>query len=193
MRLPELETDRLRIVIGRPGLERPLARFFEANFAGHLDRWSPPPPEEGFGEAYWARRLPAFEAEFAAGTAARWILIAREGEEPEVIGTCSFTQIVKGAFRACVLGYQVGRAHEGRGLMGEALAATLDYAFRELRLHRIMANHRPENARSARLLARLGFVREGYARDYLFIDGAWRDHVLTSKTNPYFDAAWLRD
>ena len=42
----------------------------------------------------------------------------------------------------------------------------------------------PENTRSGRLLARLGFVREGYSRRYLFINGAWRDHVLTSLTNP---------
>ena len=51
-------------------------------------------------------------------------------------------------------------------------------------LHRIQANHLPENVRSARLLRRVGFVPEGYARDYLFIDGAWRDHVLTACTNP---------
>jgi ribosomal-protein-alanine N-acetyltransferase len=43
-----------------------------------------------------------------------------------------------------------------------------------------MANFRPENDRSRRLLQRLGFVEEGFARNYLFIDGAWRDHVLTS-------------
>ena len=30
----------------------------------------------------------------------------------------------------------------------------------------------------------LGFVPEGYARDYLFIDGAWRDHIMTALTNP---------
>jgi len=42
-----------------------------------------------------------------------------------------------------------------------------------------------------RQLLRLGFTREGIARDYLFIDGAWRDHVLTSLTHPRFDRAWL--
>jgi len=190
---PEIETERLRLAIARPGLEEALARFYAENFAGHLDRWSPPPPADGFGAEHWARQLPAFEREFEAGTSARWVMLPREAASPEVLGTCNFTQIAKGPFRACVLGYQVARRHEGRGLMREALAATIDYAFRELRLHRVMANYRPENARSARLLARLGFVPEGYAREYLFIDGAWRDHVLASKTNPHFDAAWLRD
>ena len=193
MALPEIETRRLRLVIAQPGLEEALARFYQENFAGHLDRWSPPMPADKFDSAYWARQLPVFADEFDAGTTARWVLLAPGGGEPEVVGTSNFTQIAKGPFRACVLGYQVARAHEGRGLMHEALEATIDHAFRELRLHRIMANYRPENGRSGRLLERLGFVREGYARDYLFIDGAWRDHVLTSKTNPHFDAAWLRD
>ncbi len=192
MSFPEIETARLRLVIARPGLEAPLERFYEENFTGHLKPWSPPPPPGGFGADHWARQLPLWEREFAAGTSARWVLLS-PGPEPEVVGTCNFTQIARGPFRACVLGYQVARRHEGRGLMREALEAALDHAFRELRLHRVMANYRPENARSANLLSRLGFVREGYARDYLFIDGAWRDHVLTSRTNPHFDAAWLRD
>lgn len=193
MEFPLIETERLRLVIARPGLETALAGFYAENFAGHLDRWSPPPPQEGFGAQYWERQLPVFEREFRVGATVRWVMLEREGGEAQVVGTCNFTQIARGAFRACVLGYQLGRRHEGRGLMHEALLASLDYAFGELRLHRVMANYRPENTRSARLLDRLGFVREGYARDYLFIDGAWRDHILASKANPHFDAAWLRD
>jgi ribosomal-protein-alanine N-acetyltransferase len=54
-----------------------------------------------------------------------------------------------------------------------------------------MANFRPENERSRRLLERLGFVEEGLARNYLFIDGAWRDHVLTSLTHPAYQDGWI--
>ena len=42
-------------------------------------------------------------------------------------------------------------------------------------------HYQPNNERSGRLLRSLGFTVEGYARDYLYIDGAWRDHVLTAK------------
>jgi ribosomal-protein-alanine N-acetyltransferase len=75
--------------------------------------------------------------------------------------------------------------------MREALQAGNAFMFSGRRVHRIMANHAPDNGRSAALLARLGFEREGIARDYLFINGAWRDHVLTSLTNPEFDPGWI--
>ena len=74
-------------------------------------------------------------------------------------------------------------------MMREALEATVEHVFAVLKLHRIQANYVPHNARSGRLLERLGFVNEGLAKDYLFIDGAWRDHVLTARFNPAFDAS----
>ena len=191
MPYPEIETERLRLVIAQPGLEEAMASFYRENHAGHLDRWSPPMSGDKLDAAYWEKQLAVFAREFEAGTTARWVMLAPEAVPPEVVGTCNFTQIHGGAFRACVLGYQVARRHEGRGLMQEGLREAIGYAFRELRLHRIMANYRPENARSGRLLERLGFVKEGYAREYLYIDGAWRDHILTSRTNRDFDTNWL--
>ena len=60
----------------------------------------------------------------------------------------------------------------------------VQYSFHDLNLHRVMANYVPENERSGKLLERLGFVREGVAREYLRIAGQWRDHVLTARINP---------
>jgi ribosomal-protein-alanine N-acetyltransferase len=88
-----------------------------------------------------------------------------------------------------MLGYALDAEHEGRGLMREALSAALADVFGpRVALHRVQANVRPENKRSLRLLDALGFVREGYARQYLFIDGAWRDHVLTALHAPDWPA-----
>jgi ribosomal-protein-alanine N-acetyltransferase len=47
-----------------------------------------------------------------------------------------------------------------------------------------MANYMPRNERSAKLLASLGFEREGYAKRYLQIAGQWEDHVLTALVDP---------
>lgn len=168
-----------------------MARFLSQNFSGHLDRWSPPVVAEYFTERFWAERLAICTEDFAADRAARFVLQPRGGAEGPILGTCNYTNIVRGAFHACHLGYQVARDHEGQGLMAEALRATNDYMFGTMRLHRIMANFRPENDRSRRLLQRLGFVEEGFARGYLFIDGAWRDHVLTALTHPAFRDTWI--
>jgi len=181
--LPELRTRRLTVRLARPGMEAAMASFLRDNFEGHLDRWSPPAAPSFFSEAFWRDRLGVAVEEFLAGRSVRFVLQEGSPSSP-VVGTCNYTNIVRGPFLACYLGYQIARGHEGRGLMAEALRATNAYAFDNLGLHRIMANYRPENARSAQLLERLGFVREGLARDYLFIDGAWRDHVLTSLTHP---------
>jgi ribosomal-protein-alanine N-acetyltransferase len=189
--LPQLATARLVVRLARPGMQGAMARFLAENFEGHLDRWSPPAASAFFSEDFWRDRLAIAVEEFHAGRAARFVLQSPGPESGPVVGTCNYTNIVRGPFLACHLGYQIARAHEGQGLMAEALRATNAFVFRELRLHRIMANYRPENERSGRLLERLGFVREGVARDYLFIDGAWRDHVLTSLTNPLFDPAWV--
>lgn len=101
----------------------------------------------------------------------------------EVIGVCNFTNIIRGVFQACNLGYSIGQKYEGQGLMYEALDAAIKYIFVEVGLHRVMANYVPENKRSEALLERLGFEREGMAKSYLKIKGEWRDHILTSKIN----------
>ena len=190
--LPEIETPRLVLRLARPGMQAAVARFLAENFPGHLDRWSPPTAEAFFTEAFWTERLAISVEEFHADRAVRFVMQPRGPESGPVIGTCNYTNIVRGAFHACHLGYQVARSCQGQGMMAEALRAANGFMFDAMRMHRIMANFRPENDRSRALLRRLGFTEEGFAKDYLFIDGAWRDHVLTSKTNPHFDAAWLR-
>ena len=172
-------------------MQAAMARFLAENFEGHLERWSPPATTAFFTEEFWKERLETAVEDFRAAAAVRFVLQEGDSVEGPIIGTCNYTNIVRGAFLACHLGYQLARSSERRGLMTEALRATNAFVFDAMRLHRIMANFRPENERSARLLDRLGFVREGLARDYLFIDGAWRDHVLTALTNPRFDPAWV--
>jgi ribosomal-protein-alanine N-acetyltransferase len=196
--LPELRTERLVVRLARPGMQGAMAQFLAENFAAHLERWSPPAKPAFFSEDFWRERLAVAVEEFHAGRAARFVLQPRadgSGAAPRldapIVGTCNYTNIVRGPFLACHLGYQIAASHEGLGLMSEALRATNAFAFETLRLHRIMANYRPENERSGKLLERLGFAREGLAKDYLFIDGAWRDHILTSLVNPAFDPAWI--
>lgn len=82
------------------------------------------------------------------------------------------------------MGYSLAEQAQGKGIMTEACRAGIDYIFQQVGLHRIMANYMPGNARSAAVLERLGFTIEGTAKSYLYLAGAWQDHVLTSLTNP---------
>lgn len=93
-----------------------------------------------------------------------------------IVGCASLNDVVEGVFRSASAGWWIGDPHEGRGLMREGVALLLEHAFLDLRLHRVEANVRPENARSLALVRRLGFRREGLSPRYLHIGGAWRDH-----------------
>ena len=189
--LPVLITPRLRVAHVQPGYEAQTVDFFTRN-RQHFSRWDPPAPTDFYSVAFWERSIARSIDDFASDRAVRLDLF--DGRDPDgrvVIGRLGFSQIFRGPFQSCILGYQIDAAYEGRGLMREALVAAIGYMFEVKRLHRIQANHLPENARSAALLKRLGFVREGLAKDYLFIADAWRDHVLNALTNPRFDASML--
>lgn len=178
-----LETPRLRVLLPPVSFAPRYLAFVERN-RDHLAPWEPPRPPEYWSESYWRARLMADLEDFAADRALRLAIQRRDQPEGDVIGFCNFNHFIRGAFHAATLGYSLDRRFVGHGVMFEALSAALDHVFGELGLHRVMANYIPTNERSGRLLRRLGFVVEGYARDYLFIDGAWRDHVLTALTSP---------
>lgn len=92
-------------------------------------------------------------------------------------GQVNLAGIVRGAFDSGVLGYWVDARVAGRGVAPTAVALVVDHAFAVLGLHRVEANVRPENAASLRVVDKLGFRAEGRRERYLFIDGAWRDHL----------------
>ena len=190
--MPDLVLATERLILATPRARQAAAMLdFASRNREHLRPWSPPEPATLYTLPHWQEAVSKYALAFDSGSAVRFWLSPREQAE-RVIGSIGFSQIFRGPFCSCVLGYQVERECEGQGLMSEALRAAMRYMFDEQKLHRIAANYRPENVRSGRLLAKLGFRIEGYARDYLFIDGAWRDHILTSVTHDGFDAAWIR-
>lgn len=157
------------------------ADFYQRN-AEHLDRWEPLRDKEFHSAEAWLRRLQACAIEFAEGKSAHFVCF--NPMEMDIVAICSLTNIVRGPFMACNMGYAVSKRYQGKGLMKKLCDHVIDYAFSELQLNRIMANYMPCNQRSAALLRRLGFVEEGLARKYLKINGSWEDHVLTSLVNP---------
>ena len=115
-------------------------------------------------------------AQLAAGQGLRLHLFQR-GDLAQIVGDLGFNNIVRGSFQSCHLGYKIDIGAANQGYITEALRRAIAYAFDELKLHRIEANVMPHNARSRRVVAKLGFAEEGMARKYLKINGAWEDHI----------------
>jgi ribosomal-protein-alanine N-acetyltransferase len=184
---PCLETARLLLRPSDPGLAEAVSAHLLRNRQAHA-RWNPPRSAAHFSVPGQRERLAGALAAEAAGAEVGWWLALRSAPE-HVIGHARLSQIARGPFQSAMLGYEIDHVHEGRGLMREALHAVLADAFGpRVALHRVQANARVDNARSLALLARLGFEREGLAREYLFIDGAWRDHVLCALRNTHWPA-----
>jgi ribosomal-protein-alanine N-acetyltransferase len=179
MRGVELRTERLIVRTPIKGDGVRYARYYSQN-RGFLQPYSPRFDEGMFSAAEWEASIPLIQQQFANGTTARFVLI--QGDD--LIGVANFTQMNRSPSFSSVLGYTLSEAEQGKGLMKEALHEVLSYVFEVRNLHRVTANYMPRNERSGRLLRSLGFQVEGYARDYLLIDGVWEDHVLTSLTNP---------
>ncbi len=104
-------------------------------------------------------------------------LLVVNNEDDALAGVFNFSEIVRGAFNSAFVGYYAFASFAGRGYMAEAFAIALDFAFRDLKLHRVEANVQPHNRRSLALVERLAFEREGYSRRYVKIAGRWRDHL----------------
>jgi RimJ/RimL family protein N-acetyltransferase len=81
--------------------------------------------------------------------------------------------------RIAVLGYGVRKIHWGEGLSGEAARSVVDHAFANYdQLRRIRAQTDLRNARSIRVLEKLGFTHEGTLRANTFEKGEFVDEAV---------------
>lgn len=151
----------------------------------HLERLEPSRSEGYYKPEFWEAEIRRIHNDFFMGHAFRLCIFFKKAPKGPIIGVCNFTNIFRGVFQACFLGYSVDHKYQGQGIMYESLKASTDFVFKHLKLHRIMANYMPRNERSGKLLKKLGFTIEGYAREYLKINGQWEDHILTAKISPY--------
>lgn len=180
--LPALESERLIIRFGAIEDIPSIIAYYRDNKT-HLQPFEPLKSGNFYTPEFWQERIKHNEQEFLGDRSARFFIF-KKSEPQRVIGTANLTNFVRGVFHACHLGYSLAENAQGQGFMTEALRQVCDFAFGTLNLHRMMANYMPHNGRSAVLLRRLGFRVEGYAYDYLQINGRWEDHILTSLVNP---------
>ncbi|PKR85383.1 GNAT family N-acetyltransferase [Heyndrickxia camelliae] len=101
----------------------------------------------------------------------------------KLIGDISLTQIARGDLQSCYTGFTLDKEYNGKGYTTEALQLVVDFAFKELKLHRIEAGAMPDNIASIRVLEKVGFKKEGIAKENLKINGKWTDHQILAIIN----------
>ena len=147
-----------------------------------LTPWEPIWPEDDLTRAAFRRRLRRQSDEMARDEAFSFLIF--DAGADMLLGGLTLGGIRRGVAQSGTLGYWMGAPHAGKGRMTRAVAAAVRFGFSTLRLHRIEAACLPENSASQTLLEHNGFQREGLARAYLRINGAWRDHLLYALVEP---------
>ena len=138
--------------------------------------WEPTWPHDALTRAAFRRRLRRYEQD-ARDDAGYAFFVFLRGDDT-LVGGVTLSNVRRGVTQSCSMGYWMGQACARNGYMRDALHALIPFIFDEMGLHRIEAACIPTNAPSRRLLHTLGFTREGYARQYLCINGVWQDHLL---------------
>ncbi|MBM3577365.1 MAG: GNAT family N-acetyltransferase [Alphaproteobacteria bacterium] len=141
-----------------------------------LTPWEPLWPIDDLTRASFRYRVRRHAEEMARDEAYSFFIFREEDDA--LMGGLSFGHVRRGVSQAATLGYWMGEAYAGKGYMTRAVRAACAYAFEKRGFHRIEAACLPTNEPSKRLLERVGFKQEGYARSYLNINGQWRDHLL---------------
>lgn len=111
------------------------------------------------------------------------LLFFEKGETQHIRCAVQLNQIVYGFSRSAKIGYSVDKDYQRQGYGKEAVRSVIQYAFEQLRLHRLECHIMPSNTASLALASSVGFVNEGLCRGYLYIHGIWEDHVRFSILN----------
>lgn len=147
--------------------------------------WEPLRPETQFREDWQRRSLLDLQEKWDAGREYGFGVFAHSSDE--LIGRVTLSNVARGAWQSCTLGYFLDERHNGRGLMTEAARLAVAFAFEEAGLHRVQAGVMPRNRGSVRVLEKVGFRYEGLAEYYVQINGVWEDHGIYSITREHYE------
>jgi ribosomal-protein-alanine N-acetyltransferase len=144
-----------------------------------LEPWEPIWPADDLTRGAFRRRLKRYAEDHRNDHAYSFFIFRVDGNV--LVGGVTLSNVRRGVAQACSVGYWMGVPYARRGLMSRALRALIPFSYNHLRLHRLEAACITTNVASIRLLEKSGFQREGYARQYLCINGMWQDHLLYAR------------
>lgn len=179
-----IEGDGVRL---RPPRAADFAEWRELRAASRafLQPWEPTWPADDLSRAAFRRRLLAYARDREAGVAYPFFIY--RASDDALSGGITLSNVRRGVAQMGSVGYWCGQPFARQGLTLAAVRALTEFSFRTLGLHRLEAACIPDNAPSRTLLGKAGFEEEGFAKAYLKINGAWRDHVLFGRVSPYRD------
>ena len=181
--LPPIEAD--GILLRTPQLTD-YAAWAALREASHdfLTPWEPTWPADDLSRTAYRQRMRRYAEDQRTDQAYPFFVFRKEDDA--LVGGLVLASIRRGVAQAGSLGYWIGLPYARRGYMTSALRALVPAAFEVLRLHRLEAACIPTNVASTRVLEKVGFQREGYAREYLCINGTWQDHLLYARLRESF-------
>lgn len=141
-----------------------------------LRPWEPTWPRDDLTRMAFRRRIRRYHRDIRADEG--YALFVYSNATAELVGGVTLAHVKRGVTQSCSLGYWAGERFAGQGLMSDAVRTLIPFCFDVLGLNRVEAASLPHNERSIALLNKVGFTEEGYARRFLCINGAWRDHIL---------------
>jgi [ribosomal protein S5]-alanine N-acetyltransferase len=144
-----------------------------------LAPWEPTWPVDDLTRSAFRRRIRRYAEDLRSDQGYAFVVL--RNSDGALVGGLTLANIRRGVAQAASLGYWMGLPFIRHGYMTAAVGAVIPFAFTTLRLHRLEAACIPTNTASIRLLEKTGFVREGYAREYLCINGIWQDHLLYAR------------
>jgi ribosomal-protein-alanine N-acetyltransferase len=142
----------------------------------HLTPWEPQWARDELSRSTFRRRLRQYQREQRDDQAYAFFILREV--DALLLGGLTLSNVRRGVAQSASLGYWIGAPYAGRSHMTDAVRAVVPFAFGTLGLHRLEAACLPHNLASSRVLEKTGFRREGRARRYLKINGAWQDHDL---------------
>jgi ribosomal-protein-alanine N-acetyltransferase len=144
-----------------------------------LTPWEPSWPADDLTRAAFRRRLKRYAEDWRTDQSYAFFIFRKQ--DNLLLGGLTLANVRRGVAQAGSIGYWLGMRFARNGYMTAAVKGVLPFCFETLRLHRVEAACIPTNTASIRLLERCGFLREGYARQYLCINGVWQDHLLFAR------------
>jgi ribosomal-protein-alanine N-acetyltransferase len=178
-RPPVLEAGAIRLAVADLA-DYPAWLELRRRSRAHLTRWEPDWQERDETLDAFRLRLRSYDRQHRARSGLS--LVARLIDGGALIGGVTLSDIRFHSLQSATIGYWIGEPHLRQGYGIAMVDAVVRHAFGEIRLNRVEAACQPGNLASRALLAKAGFHEEGLARDYLYINGAWRDHLLFART-----------